>query len=193
MTAAPRPPVIIVSGLPRSGTSLMMQMLHAGGVPAMTDSQRQADDDNPRGYLEFERVKQIKTDKAWLDDASGKVVKIIHLLLTDLPCDREYRVIFMRRDLSEVVRSQAKMLERSGRKGAAMPPEKLIEVFRTQVRNVRAWLDSKPNFATLEVEYADVVGDAAVQAAKVNAFLGGNLSEQAMAQAVDPLLYRNRA
>ncbi len=169
-----------------------MQMIQAGGVPALTDSLRTADEDNPRGYLEFERVKQLKTDKAWLDGAQGMVVKIIHLLLMELPCDREYRVIFMRRDLNEVVRSQAKMLERSGRKGAAMPPEKLIEIFRAQVRTVIEWLASKPNFKTLEVDYAAVLSDPAREVNTVNSFLGGVLDESPMLRCVDPTLYRNK-
>ena len=193
MPPAESPSIVIVSGLPRSGTSLMMQMLVAGGIPALTDSQRAADDDNPRGYLEFERVKQLKTDKAWLDHAHGKVVKIIHLLLMDLPSDREYRVIFMRRDLNEVVRSQSKMLERSGRKGAALPPEKLMDIFRSQVNAVKAWLAAKPNFRLLEVNYAAVVADPAREAAAINAFLGGSLDELAMVRSVDPSLYRNKS
>jgi hypothetical protein len=170
-----------------------MQMLQAGGVLALTDSVRTPDADNPRGYLEFERVKKIKTDKAWLDDAAGKAVKIIHLLLMDLPDDREYRVLFLRRDLHEVVRSQAKMLERSGRQGAAMSADKLIEVFRTQVRTVLAWLAARPNFRVLEIEYAQIVANPIEQARSINSFLGGALDERAMAGSVDPSLYRNRA
>lgn len=170
-----------------------MQMLQAGGVAALTDSLRTPDADNPRGYLEFERVKKIKSDKAWLDDAAGKAVKIIHLLLMDLPDDREYQVLFLRRDLAEVVRSQAKMLERSGRPGAAMSADKLIEVFRSQVRTVLAWLAARPNFRVLEIDYAQIVANPIEQARSINAFLGGKLDERAMAAEVDPSLYRNRA
>lgn len=188
----PRPPTIIVSGLPRSGTSLAMQMLHAGGVPVLTDSLRTADTDNPRGYFEFERVKQIKTDRAWLDEAAGKAVKIVHLLLMELPCDREYHVLLLRRDPREVARSQATMLARSGRRGAAMPAEKLMEVFQSQLANVKAWLAARPNFKVLNVEYAKVIGDPPTAAAEIATFLGGDLDVQAMARAVDPLLYRNR-
>jgi hypothetical protein len=99
-----------------------MQMIHAGGIPALTDGQRTSDDSNPRGYFELERVKQLKQDKSWLDDAAGKVVKVIHLLLAELPDDRPYRVVFMQRDLREVVQSQATMLARSGRTGGQLPP-----------------------------------------------------------------------
>jgi len=192
MTTASHSPVIIVSGLPRSGTSLLMQMLHAGGVPALTDSIRAADADNPRGYFEFERVKQVKADKAWLDDAAGKAVKIVHLLLMELPCDREYRVIMLRRDLREVIRSQTKMLERSGKRGAAMPAEKLMHVFESQMQTVQAWMAARPNFKTLTVEYAQVIADPQTQAQAIAAFLGGALDVAAMAKAVDPALYRNK-
>ena len=99
----PRDFTTIVSGLSRSGTSAAMQMIVAGGIPALTDGQRTADDDNPRGYYEFERVKSLRADKAWLDLAQGKVVKVIHLLRPELPADRPYRVVFMERDLREVV------------------------------------------------------------------------------------------
>jgi hypothetical protein len=192
MSNLPRDFVIIVSGLPRSGTSLMMQMLRAGGLPVLTDNLRTADDDNPYGYLEFERVKQIKRDKAWLDEAHGKAVKIIHLLLMELPSDHKYRVIFMRRDLNEVVQSQAKMLERSGRHGAKLPREKLMEAFQNQLNQVMAWLGTQPNVQTLELDYSVVVSDASTAACRVNVFLGGGLDETEMTRSVDPALYRNR-
>ena len=186
-------PVIVVSGLPRSGTSLAMQMIHAGGVPAVTDGQRTSDDDNPRGYFEFERVKQLKTDKAWLADAGGKVVKVIHLLLAELPDDRPYRVVFMRRDLREVVKSQSTMLSRSGRAGGGLPPERLMAIYDQQLKAVEAWLAARPNFSRLDVPYADLVADPTTGAATINRFLGGTLDEAAMRAAVDPALHRNRA
>ena len=127
-------PIIVVSGLPRSGTSLAMQMIHAGGVSAVTDGQRVNDDDNPRGYFEFERVKQLKTDKGWIAEAGGKVVKVIHMLLAELPDDRPYRVIFMERDVREVVKSQSTMLARSGRTGAQLPPERLMAIYEQQLK-----------------------------------------------------------
>ncbi len=186
-------PVTIVSGLPRSGTSLMMQMLSAGGLPALTDHQRAADEDNPRGYLEFERVKRIKQDRAWLDEARGKVVKMVHLLLLDLPPDRSYRVVFMRRNLAEVLASQRKMLERQGKRGAAMSPEQLTKLFEDQVNKVTRWMAAQANFRSIEVHYHELVADPASHAKRLNEFLGGNLDEAAMVSAVDPSLYRNRA
>lgn len=184
--------ITIVSGLPRSGTSLMMQMLHAGGMEAVTDGQRTADTDNPRGYFEFERAKKIKTDRAWLDDAQGRCVKMVHLLLLDLPMDRPYAVVFMRRDLNEVVKSQAVMLQRSGKTGAALPAEKLMAMYKDQIDKVLAFAKGKPNVRVLEVNYNTLVKEPARVAAEVGSFVGGGLNEHAMAAAVDPTLYRNR-
>ncbi|MFO0962091.1 MAG: sulfotransferase [Phycisphaerales bacterium] len=190
---ADRAPIVVVSGLPRSGTSLAMQMLHAGGLECVTDGLRTSDTDNPRGYFEFERVKALKQDKGWLDDAAGKAVKIIHLLLTELPDDRPYRVVFMRRDLREVVKSQSTMLARSGRAGGGLPPERLMAVYQQQLKAVEQWLAARPGFQLLDVEYAKLVADPAAGVRAVNAFLGGTLDESKMAAAVDPSLHRNRA
>ena len=188
-----QPPfVTIVSGLPRSGTSLMMQMLSAGGIPPLTDEIRAADEDNPRGYLEFERVKQIKQDKAWLDDAAGKVVKMVHLLLYDLPQGRPYRVVFMRRNLEEVLVSQRKMLARQGKAGAQLPDEQLRKVFEDQVKKVTNWLTTQPNVKSIEVTYHELIADPRGHAERLNEFLGGALNVDAMVGAVDPNLYRNR-
>ena len=186
-------PVTVVSGLPRSGTSLAMQMIHAGGIPALTDGQRTSDDSNPRGYFELERVKQLKQDKSWLDEAAGKVVKVIHLLLAELPDDRPYRVVFMQRDLREVVQSQATMLARSGRPGGQLAPERLIAVYEQQLKTVEQWLAARPNFSVLRVPYAQLVSDPAGVVPMVNAFLGGTLDEARMRAAVDPGLHRNKA
>lgn len=186
-------PITIVSGLPRSGTSLMMQMLQAGGMLILSDQVRGADEDNPRGYLEFERVKKIKQDKSWLDEAEGKVVKMVHLLLYDLPSERQYRVIFMRRNLQEVLASQKRMLVRQGKSGAQMSDSQLMKAFEDQVSKVLRWVREQPNFQLMEVVYHELVADPATHAHAVNQFLDGGLDETAMAQAVDPSLYRNRA
>ena len=188
-----RPPVIVVSGLPRSGTSLVMQMLEAGGVEIVTDGERTADDDNPRGYYEFERVKSLRGDKSWLDGARGKAVKVIHLLLMELPTDREYRVLFLKRDIGEVLKSQAKMLERSGKSGAALPAERLAEIYRGQLAGVMAWLGAREYFKVLELEHADLLSSPAESAERIGAFLGLPLEVGAMAGVVDPTLYRNRS
>jgi hypothetical protein len=185
-------PIVIVSGLPRSGTSVMMQMIHAGGMPALADGVRTADEDNPRGYFEFERVKQIKTDKSWLSHAPGKVVKMVHLLLLDLPEGNEYRVIFLRRNLDEVLASQKKMLARSGRAGASLTDAQMKTVFPQQIDKVLAWMRQQSHVSFIEVNYRDIVQNPTGQSAMINAFLGGELDESKMAAAVDRCLYRNR-
>ncbi len=184
--------ITVVSGVPRSGTSLAMQMLHAGGMEILTDAARVADHDNPRGYFELERVKQLRNDKAWLADAEGKAVKIIHLLLMELPTDRTYKVIFLRRDLGEVVRSQAAMLARNARPGAQLPPERLVAIYQQQLATVDAWLAARPNFSVLHVQHAELIQNGAGQARAINQFLGGMLDESRMGLAVDPALHRNR-
>lgn len=185
--------IVVVTGLPRSGTSLAMQMLAAGGVPPMTDDERRPDDDNPRGYYEFERVKQLRTDKAWLGAARGRAVKVIHMLLTELPDDRPYSVLFMRRDIGEVVRSQAVMLERSGRSGAAMPPDRLASVYEQQLAGVDRWLAARPCFRVLDVPYAELISDPRPWPARIGQLVGRELDAEAMVAAVDPTLYRNRS
>ena len=169
-----------------------MQVLQAGGLSLLTDAARAADDDNPRGYFELEAVKRTKQDPSWLSQAGGKAVKMVHLLLPNLPADYDYRVILMRRDLTEVLASQRKMLERHGRRGASMPDEQLARLFKDQLTRVTGWLASQPNFAVLEVSYNELVADPASIAAAVNAFLSESLDEQRMAAAVDRSLYRNR-
>jgi hypothetical protein len=187
----------IVSGLPRSGTSMAMQMIVAGGIAPLTDGVRTADDDNPRGYFEFERVKSLRTDKAWLDDARGKVVKVIHMLVPELPDDRTYRVVFLDRDVREVVKSQSTMLSRSGKSGGGLPPDRLAAVYTQQLAQVHAWLAARPNFSVLAVRHADLIHDARTQAARFAEFLqasnGLTLDIDAMSGAVDPSLHRNRA
>src|SRR5262245_6505245 len=109
-------PVAVVSGLPRSGTSMMMKMLEAGGLTPYTDGERSADIDNPEGYYEFERVKDLERDpdKSWVRGARGKALKVISFLLRHLPGENRYRIVYMRRHLDEVLKSQDKMLDRLG-------------------------------------------------------------------------------
>jgi hypothetical protein len=185
--------IAVVSGLPRSGTSLMMQMLESGGIPALTDGQRVADEDNPRGYLELEAVKRTRQDPAWLAQASGRVVKMVHLLLYDLPLDHHYKVVFMHRDLQEVVASQRKMLERQNKPRAALTDEQLMRVFSDQVEKLRQWLSQHPAFDVMDVSYNSLISDARPIAARLNSFFGGGLDESRMLSAVEPSLYRNRA
>jgi hypothetical protein len=186
-------PVIVVSGLPRSGTSMMMKMLEAGGVPVMTDAIRQADVDNPKGYYEYERVKHLEkeTDKSYLREARGRALKVISFLLKDLPDDNYYRVVFMRRHLDEVIASQNKMLDRRG-EDSIEERERMAEAYRNHLAAVKLLVRKRPNFALLEFRYDEAVRDPRAAARTVNAFLGGALDEAAMAQVIDRELYRNR-
>jgi hypothetical protein len=186
-------PVIVVSGLPRSGTSMMMKMLDAGGVSIMTDAIRKADVDNPKGYYEYERVKSLEkeTDKSYVREARGKALKVISFLLKDLPDDNYYRVIFMRRHLDEVIASQNKMLDRRGERSIE-ERERMAEAYRNHLAAVKILVRNRPNFEMLEFRYDEAVKDPAAAARAVNAFLGGTLDERAMTAAIDAELYRNR-
>ena len=184
--------ITIVSGLPRSGTSMMMRMLEAGGIPVVVDNIRTADQDNPAGYYEFEPVKQTSKDDSWLESAGGKAVKMVYRLLYDLPTNYKYRVLFMRRKLEEVLASQQKMLQRNGKADAAIGDEQMAHLFRSQLQKFEAWLPQQPAFTMLEVSYNDLLRDPDPIVQEINNFLGGSLDTDAMVQVVDPALYRNR-
>lgn len=185
--------ITVVSGLPRSGTSMMMKMLEAGGIPPITDRLREADEDNPKGYYEFERVKLMdKGDTKWVIEARGRVVKVISALLKHLPPGEMYRVVFVRRNMPEVLASQRKMLIRRGEDPDKMDDAQMAMLFGKHLNQVEEWLAAQPNFRVLYVHYSDVLADPLPQIARINDFLGGALNTRAMAEAVDPNLYRNR-
>jgi len=185
--------VTVVSGLPRSGTSLMMQMLHAGGVPAVSDGQRAADVDNPRGYFEVEAIKKLKEDSSWIAEANGKVVKAISMLLFDLPKDSSYRVVFMLRHMDEILASQKEMLKRRGTlKEGGPTDEQMKQYFEAHLEKVKTWLAAQPNFKVLYCPYKEVLEKPDQYAEQIAEFLGNGLDKAAMIQAVDPSLYRNR-
>ena len=185
--------ITIVSGLPRSGTSLMMQMLAAGGMPILTDGERQADVDNPRGYLEWERIKQLPKDPACIAEAEGKAVKVISLLLLSLPEGHEYRVIFMQRPLAEVLASQEVMLHHRGTAKSSADNSVVAAAFEKNLHAVNAWLDSKAYVKTLRIPYHEVLRDAEDISQKLTQFLGIDLNVEAMTRQVDATLYRNRS
>lgn len=186
-------PLVIVSGLPRSGTSMMMKMLEAGGVPIMTDSVRTADVDNPKGYYEYERVKDLEkeTDKSYVREGRGKALKVISWLLKDLPDDNRYRIVFMRRDLGEVIASQNKMLQHRGEVDNS-DDRMMVDAYMNHLASVRILSRKRSNFEMLEVRYDTAVKDPAAAARLVNGFLGGKLDETRMREVVDAELYRNR-
>ena len=183
--------ITVVSGLPRSGTSMLMQMLDAAGYPCLTDGVRKADADNPRGYFEYQKVKRLRRDRAWLPEAKGKAVKIIAQLIPFLPSQFSYQVIFMERDISEVLASQRKMLQRQGKSGGNLSDAQLGQIFEHQVREVKRILTQR-KIPTLGVAYPDALQYPMEIAEKIQAFLGKNLDVYAMAAAIDPNLYRQR-
>lgn len=190
----PRQPIIVVSGLPRSGTSMAMKMLEAGGVPILTDGVRTADISNPRGYYEFEPVKELDKggDVAWLADARGKAVKIISFLLTWLPDSYDYKVIFMQRDLEEAIASQNAMLAHRGEPAENGDGARLRLAYEEHLGRVGRFLANRPCFSTLMVAYRDVVERPDDAASRMAAFVGGALDVDRMAAVADPALYRNR-
>jgi hypothetical protein len=185
--------VTIVSGLPRSGTSMMMKMLEAGGMEVLTDRVRAADADNPKGYYEFERVKQIEQDQAWLPEAQGRAVKMVSALLKHLPAGWHYRVIFMQRQMEEILASQQQMLMRRGQATDRVSDEKMAQMFGRHLQQVRDWLAQQPNIEVLYVHYGDVLADPGAASERIVGFLGGYLDTEAMTRVVEPRLYRQRA
>lgn len=185
--------VTVVSGLPRSGTSMLMRMLEAGGIPPLTDGQRRADDDNPRGYYELEAVKRLPEDAAWVDEAGGRAVKAVSALLERLPAGRRYRVVFLERDLREVLASQRKMLERRGEPTDRVPEEQMAALFRKHLAGVLARAEARADMEVLRLDHAAVLASPAEAARRIDEFLGGGLDREAMAAAVDASLWRQRA
>lgn len=184
--------VTVVSGLPRSGTSLMMMMLEAGGMQVLTDKIRTADEDNPEGYYEFERVKQIEQDQSWLEDAKGKGVKMVAELLKHLPPDYTYKVIFMRRKMEEILASQKQMLIRRGEPTDRVSDERMAKLFTEYLERVEAWIAEQPNMEVIYVSYNEVLENPVEEAKRISEFLGNTLNVENMVGVVDPTLYRQR-
>jgi hypothetical protein len=189
-------PIVVVSGLPRSGTSMAMKMLDAGGLEVITDGLRTADESNPKGYFELEAVKELDKngDTAWLNQARGKAVKIISFLLTFLPEEHDYRVVFMQRDLHEVLASQNKMLvQRAETPGTPEEDERMRQHYEKHLAKVHRFLASRSCFSVLPVDYRRALERPRDEAQRINAFVGGGLDVNRMAEVGDPSLYRNRA
>ena len=186
--------VTIVSGLPRSGTSMMMKMLEAGGLPPLTDNLRTADEDNPKGYYEFERVKQLpKGDVAWLPDAQGKVVKVIAALLPSLPGGYHYRVIFMQRAMPEVLASQRQMLIRRGEDPNKIPDDVIAKLFEKHLKQVNDWVSQQPNVERLDVNYNEMLKNPQPFIDADQCVSGPSTGAAKMAAVVDPSLHRQRS
>ena len=187
-------PVVVISGLPRSGTSMAMNMLERGGLEVLTDGLRVADESNPNGYYEVERVKRLNTDedRSWLAEARGKAIKIISVLLTYLPDSNDYTVIFMHRSLEEVIKSQNAMLAQRGEPIGTTSDEELRSLYEKHLKQVKSFLGARPFFDVLDVEYAQVLAAPRDEAARMSQFIGRDLNVDRMAAAVDRQLYRRR-
>ena len=184
--------ITVVSGLPRSGTSMMMKMLEAGGLSPVTDNIRTADEDNPKGYYELEKVKEMKADTSWMPEARGKVIKVISALLQDLPSDYRYRVVFMRREMSEILASQRQMLIRRGQEPNKVPDEKMAAMFEKHLVKIGEWLDAQANIEALFIKYNDILAEPGGSVTSLNAFFEDALDAAAMQSVVDKQLYRQR-
>ena len=185
--------IVVVSGLPRSGTSLMMMMLDAAGIPPMQDYVRTADDDNPKGYYEYERVKKMpEGDTAWVKDARGKSVKVITALLEHLPKKYKYDLIVMRREMGEILASQKKMLVRRGEDPDKISDAEMADLFKNHFDKVMVWVKKQKYLRFIEVSYNDLLEEPEKEIEKVNQFLGGHLDTAAMLAMIDPKLYRQR-
>jgi tetratricopeptide (TPR) repeat protein len=188
----PRQTIVIVSGLPRSGTSLMMQLLAAAGRETLSDAKRIPDADNPLGYFEFEKTLTLANDASWIPEARGKVVKIVAQLLPHLPRNEHYHVIFMDRNLNEVIASQKAMLARQGRRGAELDEQKLAETYRTQLQRVQRQIAKRPEMRTLSVNYGELIADPTASVALLAQFLGEPFDGPASVTAVHPELRRQK-
>ncbi|SPE42120.1 Type I phosphodiesterase/nucleotide pyrophosphatase [Candidatus Sulfopaludibacter sp. SbA3] len=185
--------VTVVTGLPRSGTSMMMQVLAAGGIDAYTDHRRTADEDNPRGYFEHDRAARLHEGAPWIAEARGKAVKVVANLLPRLPAGEEYRVVFLHRDIGEVIASQRAMLERLGRMPEGLEDSRMARIFSGQLVRIQEWLGRAPGVEWLTVQYSQALEDPAGMAASLAAFLGEPFDQLAGARAIDPKLRRQRS
>ena len=186
-------PITIVSGLPRSGTSMMMKMLESGGLPLLIDNLRIPDADNPTGYYEFEPVKKLdKGDFSWLADAQGKGLKVIAALLSHLPSAYTYQIIFMRREMSEILASQRKMLLNRGVDPNKIDDAAMAQLFEKHLGKVFSWIDQQPNMRKLDVNYNQLLREPRPQAEQINLFLGNILDVDGMVSVINPDLYRQR-
>jgi hypothetical protein len=184
--------ITIASGVPRSGTSLLMQMLAAGGLTLLADGQRMADANNPRGYFEWEKTKSLPREPGVIGEAEGKVVKVISILLPSLPANFSYKIIFIERALTEVVASQTAMIQKLGTQGALISTEAMIQALEAHVKQVKASLRLRPEMDVCWMDHQQVIRAPYAAAANLRDFLGAHLDLRAMASQVELSLYRQR-
>ena len=189
-------PIVIVSGLPRSGTSMAMKRLVAAGYEMVQDDKRKADSDNPKGYYEDERVLRLNVtlDRSWLFECRGKGLKVVSHQLKYLPGTHTYKILFMRRSLDEIVASQNKMLDnRDEQHRNTIDDESTKAEYQTHLDQVYALIAGHDHFEMIEVQHRGMIDDPHGEASKIKAFLGRDLDLDAMTAVVDKKLYRNRA
>lgn len=187
--------ITVVSGLPRSGTSMMMRMLEVGGLPVMTDHLREADESNPKGYYEFERVKQLKEGNAgWISESKGKVVKIISALIKHLPPEHQYRIVFMQRNMGEILASQREMLLRRGEPTDRISDHDLADLYQNHLVQVTEWLAQQPNMKVIYLHYNQILENPHVPVVQLCQFLQPfSLDQDKMLSVVESSLYRQRS
>jgi len=184
--------IVIVSGLPRSGTSMMMGMLKSGGFNVLIDDVRTADEDNPKGYYEFERVKKMKDgDTNWIYLAKNKVVKVISYHLKFLPNEYHYKIVFMEREMKEILISQNKMMLRRGETNNTISDEDMTRYFQKHLEQVKKWLESQSNFETIYMNYNKLVKNPTAEIRTLNQFFNENLNTSNMIESIDKSLYRS--
>jgi hypothetical protein len=184
--------ITIVSGLPRSGTSMVMRVREAGGMRILKDEIRKADEDNPAGYYEFEKVKELKKDPSWLENAKGKAVKIISSLLEHLPERYIYKIIFIHRNMEEILDSQRQMLIRRGEATNEVSDEKVGKMFLKHLKKIEERLNKQSNMDVLTVHYNEILKEPAKHGEIINRFLGNTLNTKNMTDVIDQTLYRQR-
>lgn len=185
--------IVIVSGLPRSGTSMMMEILEKGGMEVLTDKVRQADEDNPKGYYEYERVKGLPKDTTWLQDAKGKAVKVLGEQIKHLPEGYRYKVIFMERELDEVIESQEKMLIRKGKDPDEISKDELKSILSDYMSMLKKQISSHKDMDVIYLNYNDIMSLPKHVIESISVFLSDSLNAKEMQAVVDEELYRNRA
>ena len=185
--------IIIVSGLPRSGTSMMMKMLEATGIDVLSDDVREADEDNLKGYYEDERVKQLHEDNSWIREAENKAIKVISYQLQHLPSEYIYKVIFMQRSIREVLASQRKMMQRRGELQDDVSDNLMSKIFQKHLEETEHWIKVQPNMKTIYISYNETLDDPKKTSEKISDFLGAELDVEKMVQIVDPRLYRQKS
>ncbi len=187
--------ITIVSGLPRSGTSMMMKILALGNMPLLIDNIRRSDEDNPKGYFEYEKVKELNTDNSWLETACGKAIKIVSPLLfylnLDITC--RYKIIFMLRNIDEILASQRKMSDRLNKGKDNFEDNILKQNYSLHLEEIQNWLKQHENVEVLYINYSDVIREPLSVAKNICNFLNMDLNVNDMTTAIDSSLYRQRA